>query len=104
MQITSRQEGQVLIFTLVGEMDHHNLIDLSSRTDPIIKSVRPPIVILDMSGVPFCDSSGIAAVLGRYKIVRTWGGKVMLHGLSPQVRKVLNLGGIFNLIKEVRAS
>jgi stage II sporulation protein AA (anti-sigma F factor antagonist) len=104
MQITTRQEGNLLIITMVGEMDHHNLINVSSRTDPIIKNLRPQVVILDMSGVPFCDSSGIAAVLGRYKIVRSWGGQLMLHGLSPQVRKVLTLGGIFNLIKEVRAS
>ena len=59
------------------------------------------MVLLDLRGVPFCDSSGIAAVLGRYKLVRNWGGKVVLHGLSPQVRKVLGLGGVFNLVKEV---
>ncbi len=104
MQITTRQEGNLLVITMVGEMDHHNLINVSSRTDPIIKDLRPQVVILDMSGVPFCDSSGIAAVLGRYKIVRSWGGQLMLHGLTPQVKKVLTLGGIFNLIKEVRAS
>ncbi len=104
MQITTHREEDILIITMVGEMDHHNLINVSSRIDPLIKSEKPPVVILDMSGVPFCDSSGIAAVLGRYKIVRSWGGRLLLHGITPQVRKVLNLGGIFNLIKEVRAS
>ena len=85
-------------------MDHHNLINVSSRIDPLIRELEPQIVILDMSGVPFCDSSGIAAVLGRYKLVNGWGGRLLLHGLTPQVRKVLGLGGIFNLIKEVCAS
>ena len=55
-----------------------------------------------MQGVPFCDSSGIAAVIGRYKIVQEWGGKMVLHGLNNQVRKVLNLGGVFNIVKEVQ--
>jgi hypothetical protein len=41
MQITTRQEGNLLIITMVGEMDHHNLINVSSRTDPIIKNLRP---------------------------------------------------------------
>ena len=97
MKITSRTEGQLLVFSL----DHHNLIDLAAQTDPLIKTMRPQVVLLDLRGVPFCDSSGIAAVLGRYKLVRNWGGKVVLHGLSPQVRKVLGLGGVFNLVKEV---
>mgnify|MGYP000338435613 FL=1 len=101
MKITSRTEGQLLVFSLDGEMDHHNLIDLAAQTDPLIKTMRPQVVLLDLRGVPFCDSSGIAAVLGRYKLVRNWGGKVVLHGLSPQVRKVLGLGGVFNLVKEV---
>lgn len=101
MKITSRTEGQLLVFSLDGEMDHHNLIDLAAQTDPLIKTMRPQVVLLDLRGVPFCDSSGIAAVLGRYKLVRNWGGRVVLHGLSPQVRKVLGLGGVFNLVKEV---
>lgn len=101
MKITSRTEGQLLVFSLDGEMDHHNLIGLAAQTDPLIKTMRPQVVLLDLRGVPFCDSSGIAAVLGRYKLVRNWGGKVVLHGLSPQVRKVLGLGGVFNLVKEV---
>ena len=101
MKITSRTEGQLLVFSLDGEMDHHNLIDLAAQTDPLIKTMRPQVVLLDLRGVPFCDSSGIAAVLGRYKLVHNWGGRVVLHGLSPQVRKVLGLGGVFNLVKEV---
>ena len=63
---------------------------------------RPKMLLLDMQGVPFCDSSGIAAVIGRYKIVQAWGGKMVLHGLNNQVRKVLNLGGVFNIVKEVQ--
>ncbi len=102
MKITSKQEGNLLIISFEGEMDHHNLINMSAQTDPLIKSVRPQVLLMDLRGVPFCDSSGIAAVLGRYKIVRSWGGQLMLHGCSNQVRKVLTLGGVFNLVKEVQ--
>ena len=102
MDITYKTEGELLVIALSGEMDHHNLINIRLATDPIIMQNRPKVLVLDMSKVPFCDSSGIAAVLGRYKLVRSLGGQLLLHGLNDQVRKVLNLGGVFNLVKEVQ--
>lgn len=102
MTITTKEEGSLLIISFEGEMDHHNLQNLSLQTDPLIKQLRPKVLLFDMRGVPFCDSSGIAAVLGRYKLVRQWGGQLVLHGLSDQVRKVLYVGGVLNLVKEVQ--
>ena len=102
MDITYKTEGELLVISMSGEMDHHNLINVRLATDPIIMQTRPKVLVLDMSKVPFCDSSGIAAVLGRYKLVRSLGGQLLLHGLNDQVRKVLNLGGVFNLVKEVQ--
>ncbi len=101
MDVISKIEGDVLVISLSGEMDHHNLLDIKSKTDPLIIEYRPRLVVLDLSKVPFCDSSGIAAVIGRYKIARTLGGQTLLYGLSPQVRKVLSLGGVLGLVKEV---
>lgn len=102
MVVKTRAEGELLVLVLQGEMDHHNLRGISLQTDPILKKLRPKMVLMDMQGVPFCDSSGIAAVIGRYKILREWGGKMVLHGLNAQVRKVLSLGGVFNIVKEVQ--
>ena len=101
MKITTRTQGNLMIFSFEGEMDHHNLLHIAEQTDPLIKKARPAVVLFDLRGVPFCDSSGIAAVLGRYKIVRTWGGRLLLHGMSDQVRKVLSLGGVLGLVGEV---
>ena len=102
MKVETREEGDLLVLVFQGEMDHHNLRGISLQTDPVIKRLKPKMLLLDMQGVPFCDSSGIAAVIGRYKIVQAWGGKMLLHGLNNQVRKVLNLGGVFNIVKEVQ--
>ena len=101
MDVISRYEGDVLVISLSGEMDHHNLMDIKLKTDPLIIEYRPRLLLLDLSKVPFCDSSGIAAVIGRYKLARSLGAQTVLHGLTPQVRKVLSLGGVLGLVKEV---
>lgn len=101
MEVSHKIEGEVLIISLAGEMDHHNLIDVKTRVDPLIIEYRPKLLILDLSKVPFCDSSGIAAVIGRFKLTRSLGCQTVLYGLTEQVRKVLSLGGVFNLVREV---
>ena len=102
MKIDTKEEGDLLVLILQGEMDHHNLKGISLQTDSILRHSKPKMLILDMQNVPFCDSSGIAAVIGRYKTLKEWDGQMVLYGLSNQVRKVLNLGGVFNIVKEVQ--
>lgn len=103
MEISHTVKDDLLIIAMKGEMDHHNLLDIKQRVDPLIITHRPKVLVMDLTAVPFCDSSGIAAVIGRFKLCRSLGGQLVLHGLSPQVRKVLALGGVFNIVREVEA-
>jgi stage II sporulation protein AA (anti-sigma F factor antagonist) len=40
------------------------------------------------------DSSGIGLVMGRFKNIADYGGKMDITGLSPQAYKVMRLSGI----------
>ncbi len=40
------------------------------------------------------DSSGIGLVMGRYRLIREWGGAVKIHNPSPSIRKVMRLAGL----------
>lgn len=44
------------------------------------------------------DSSGIGILLNRYKQMQRSGGSVAIYGVGVQINRILNLGGIWNLI------
>lgn len=51
-------------------------------------------LLLDLSSVPFMDSSGINIILRTYKETRQAGGSVGLIDPAPAVRRILDLTGV----------
>ena len=43
------------------------------------------------------DSSGIGLVMGRYKAVKAFGGRVEVKNTSSQLKKVMKLAGLDRL-------
>ena len=63
---------------------------------------RQPVrnIVFNLSHVSFIDSSGLGVLLGRYKRVAKNGGKVILVGVQPQVRRILELSGLLRIMGE----
>ncbi|MCW7941437.1 anti-sigma factor antagonist [Streptomyces hygroscopicus] len=51
-------------------------------------------LLLDLSSVPFMDSSGINIILKSYKETRQVGGSVGLIDPAPAVQRILDLTGV----------
>lgn len=79
---------------LSGEIDHHTAAGLRSEIDGAIQQYKPKTLKLDYSDVSFMDSSGIGLVMGRYRTLQPFGGKVIVSNLSPQVYKIMQLAGL----------
>jgi anti-sigma B factor antagonist len=47
--------------------------------------------VVDLTGVAFIDSSGLATLIEALQAVGKYGGKLRLCGLSPEVRKLFDL-------------
>jgi stage II sporulation protein AA (anti-sigma F factor antagonist) len=56
------------------------------------QTVKNLVVVL--SNVPFIDSSGVGALLGRYRIVQERQGTMVLVGMNTAVRRVLEMSGV----------
>ena len=100
MLLNFEKNGKNLIVKISGELDHHTAANVRMKIDNNLESMGFPNLIWDLSDMNFMDSSGIGVVIGRYKKVTEYRGKVALTSLKPNVRKVFELGGIFSLIKE----
>ena len=88
---------RVTIF-LSGEIDHHNAAALRLEADEAIQTALAPNVRLDFDEVTFMDSSGIGFVLGRYRIVSSFGGNVEVVNLSQRLYSMMKLAGLEKLV------
>ena len=51
-------------------------------------------VVVDMSGVEFCDSTGMNVLLAAHRRAREQGGDLELAAPRPAVRKILQVTGL----------
>ena len=105
MPLSCSEQGQVLVAKITGEVDHHAARKLMSELTGRVDLTLPREVRLDLEGVSFMDSSGIAVVLRTWKRLRTYGGVLRLVGVPEQSAKVLRAAGVDRLVPwEERAS
>ena len=98
MQVKAEQIGASLVVHLEGELDLHTVDTFREMVDQAMKAGRAKNLVLVLSDVSFIDSSGVGAILGRYKLVASQGGKMVAVGLRPVAKRVLEMSGVLRLI------
>lgn len=93
-----KEKDKITVY-LKGELDHHAARMIREEVDEILRSSLPKLLVMDFSGVPFMDSSGIGLILGRYKLIRTMGGEVVIRGATEAVRRMIELSGLKSIIE-----
>ena len=99
MDIQVVQSNGATVAYLTGEIDHHNATVARAALDEIIESTRPIRFGLDLSGVSFCDSSGLGLVMGRMRKCQQVGSSIFIKDPSPAARKMLEIAGMDRILK-----
>ena len=94
--VTSKDSG--LTIALSGEIDHHGARSMMAQLDETIATHLPARLVLDMSGVTFMDSSGIAVLLKALRQMGHTGGSLRVTNIPAQARRVLDAAGVGRLI------
>ena len=94
MELTYSLDDFTVKVNLSGELDHHAAKKIIDGMDRIIDLYLPKELIINMSGVSFMDSSGIAVLLSAYKKLLHTEGNVHVTGILPQPKKVLSAAGL----------
>ena len=63
MAVTCTEEGRHLTAAVTGELDHHRAKEVMEELDRQIDAALPRTLTLDLGGMTFTDSSGIAVLL-----------------------------------------
>lgn len=98
MKLSIAGKYRTLVAALDGDLDHHSAENLRERIDRELNRTGAVNIAFDFSRVSFMDSSGIGLIMGRYKIVRALGGKVIIYGLSDSVRRIIDMSGVGDFV------
>ena len=67
MPVTCREDKRQLTALVAGELDHHEARTVMEELDRRIDLTQPRELTLDLSGLTFADSSGIAVLLRAHR-------------------------------------
>lgn len=98
MKIKTTISDSLLRLYFEGELDHHAAKTVMRDIEDAIDRHLPRDLLLDMSGLTFMDSSGIAVVLKAYRRMNEIGGRTRVANVHDQPRRVFDASGIERII------
>ena len=95
-----------IVLTPQGEVDYSNSHDLRhSIMDSL--NAEPQRVVIDLSNVPYLDSSGLAIMVEALQVQRKKNHKLVLCGLQPKVKGIIEiarLDPVFIIVENVETA
>lgn len=94
MEMKYKAENRQPTITLTGELDHHAAKGLMEAIDRCMEQNLPVKTLLDLGGLTFMDSSGIAVVLRAKRRMEALAGALVVVNIPRQAARVLETAGL----------
>lgn len=99
LKVELSRSGPVLIARVEGEVD---VASAAQLREPLEQAWAADgglrHLVLNLKGLAFLDSTGIAVILGRYRTVAARGGQLVIAEANARVRRMLELSGALRLV------
>lgn len=89
MSVEVSKRGGTHVVVLSGEVDLQTSPEVRTAILEALGKGAP--VVVDMSGIAYIDSSGVASLVEGYQVARKQGLAFILAGVSPAAMRVLHL-------------
>ena len=89
VDLSARDGDGHVVVVLRGELDMADAAGVAAALAVVV--AREPEIIVDLAGLEFIDSSGVAALARGRKLARDAGGDLLLAAPQCQVLRVLGL-------------
>ncbi len=89
MTVSIGERGSIQVVVLAGEIDLQNSGEVRDAVLRCLQRKRP--VVVDMGGITYIDSSGVASLVEGFQVARTMGMAFILAAVSPAAMRVLRL-------------
>lgn len=92
------EEGDRLLVSISGEIDHHNAVWVRNELDRKISEMYPKLTVLELSRIDFMDSSGLGLIMGRYSKMQSVGGRLVLRNPNERLVRIFKLAGLEKIV------
>jgi anti-sigma B factor antagonist len=96
LAMTSERDGDIHALGLTGEIDIANADDVD-RELRRIEETDAAVILVDLTGVSFIDSTGIKVLIGAAARSQS-RNRLLLDAPSPAVLRVLRIAGVADLL------
>jgi anti-sigma B factor antagonist len=99
VKISARRVENATILDVSGNIDMSNSPEMRKALLAEIRDKAVSRVVLNLTGVAYIDSSGVASLVEGLKAARDRGSRFMLFGLSDAPREVLKISRLLKLFE-----
>ena len=96
--LSSYNDGRLTLF-FQGELDHPEAAAALRRITRTLDDYLPRDCVIDLAGLSFMDSSGIALILRIARLMSETGGRAWVENAARQPLRVIDASGIDRLVK-----
>ena len=94
LSISVHRTGGEAVVTLVGEIDMSTVQRLAKVVDEMLVTDVPPRIVLDLSGVTFCDSQGLGTLVVLSRKATLAQSYLILTNVGDFLLRVLDITGL----------
>lgn len=103
LDITTAEQGGAVVVKLSGEVDL-NVSPMLRQQLKGLTAAKHKLIVIDMAGVPYIDSSGVATLVECLQGLSRYGGTLRLAALGDRTRSVFEisrLDSVFSMMPTV---
>ncbi|GAA2745899.1 MULTISPECIES: STAS domain-containing protein [Kitasatospora] len=98
LTVSVRDHGSALVLRPEGELDHDSVGPLRDALEERLAD-PPQRIVVDCSGLSFCDSTGLNLLLRARLRAEPAGGRLMLAAPTPIVARMLEITGADEVVE-----
>jgi anti-anti-sigma factor len=98
LRIRAERDPHCVVIHVDGEIDYGTASQLREEAARAVQAAGNPRLVLDLGGVTFCDSSGLAVLVGLWKAVHAMGGRLVLARVPQRCRLLLKRTGLATIL------
>jgi len=90
---------KITIFDISGDIDLATSPELRKALLRELRDLKIPRVVLNLEGVRYIDSSGVASLVEGLKASRDVGSRLVLFGVNSTIREVLQISRLLKIFE-----
>ncbi|MET7520712.1 STAS domain-containing protein [Streptomyces sp. NPDC005480] len=101
LRVSSRRHGGWTVVEVSGELDIATQNQLGDHLEEVIAERTPAQVVVDMSGLDFCDASGLSVLVAAHHAAKDRQGQLRLVCPQRRIRRLLHITDLTDVMPVV---